>query len=346
MPVVKTTHHTADSVKDRVQKTTKTQGLARKPKALHASEALIPGKSISLNDTVMIDAENISTSDPSSTTENLGKRAPDPTDASTTQTEPATSTGRKIPKPSSTILKNTQQAIPPITGVTAPANASTGKATTTNEVSPELRDYMERKTLNIINASNLSLGTAAINGVEKALSPLLNEVKVHYIGALKAHLRTTIAQFVTRDLDLPISTLPPRPPRPANNITYREHPLAGSKSCQPIQIFEPTTADPMTVEPKTWASITKRAQPKSSAPVNHGHGPPKQQHTPLHRPAPASQPKRRTLRGKTRDSFFVSEKNTTGANYLQLVFEKLYPSALVSLATPSGTFTAFLLASR
>ncbi|KAI0991440.1 hypothetical protein K3495_g16747, partial [Podosphaera aphanis] len=44
----------------------------------------------------------------------------------------------------------------------------------------------------------------------------------------------------------------------------------------------------MTAEPKTWASITKRAQPKSSAPVNHGRGPPKQQHTPRAPPrAPA-----------------------------------------------------------
>ncbi|KAI1006680.1 hypothetical protein K3495_g1539 [Podosphaera aphanis] len=107
MPVVKKTHHTADSVKERVQKTTKTQGLARKLKAPHASEALIPGKSISLNDTVMIDAENINTSDPSSTTENPGNRAPDTTDTSTIQTEPAKSTGRKILKPFSVILKNT-----------------------------------------------------------------------------------------------------------------------------------------------------------------------------------------------------------------------------------------------
>ncbi|KAI0991095.1 hypothetical protein K3495_g17092, partial [Podosphaera aphanis] len=189
----------------------------------------------------------------------------------------------------SVILKNTQQAIPPITRGTDSANASTGKATKTDEVPPELRDYMEKEKRRISqNASNLSLGTAAINGVEKALSPLLNEVNVHYINALKAHLRTTIAQFVTRDSDLPISMLPPRPPRPANNITYREHPLAGSKSCQPIQILEPTTADPMTAEPKTWASITRRAQPKSSAPVNHGRGPPKQQHTPRAPPrAPA-----------------------------------------------------------
>ncbi|KAI0992142.1 hypothetical protein K3495_g16044, partial [Podosphaera aphanis] len=58
MPVVKTTHHAADSAKDRVQKTSKTQGLARNFKAPHASEARIPGKSTSQNDTEMIDAES------------------------------------------------------------------------------------------------------------------------------------------------------------------------------------------------------------------------------------------------------------------------------------------------
>ncbi|KAI0995056.1 hypothetical protein K3495_g13127 [Podosphaera aphanis] len=265
MPVVKTTHHTADSVKDRVQKTSKTQGLARKPKALHALEALIPGKSTSLNDTVMAGAENISTTDPSPTTEDLRNRAPDTTNDSATQTESTTSTGRKILKPTSVIPKNTpgplntQQAIPPTTGGTAPANVSTGRVTKTDEVSPEFHAYMEGQKRRISqNASNVSLGTAAINGVENALSPLMNEENVHYISALKAHLRATIAQFVTRESELPVSTLPPRPPRQANNITYWEHPPAESKDCQPIQIFEPMTTDPMTAEPITWASITKR----------------------------------------------------------------------------------------
>ncbi|KAI0993778.1 hypothetical protein K3495_g14406 [Podosphaera aphanis] len=58
MPVVKTTHHAADTAKDRVQKTSKTKGLARNPKALHALEACIPGNSTSLKDTEMIDAES------------------------------------------------------------------------------------------------------------------------------------------------------------------------------------------------------------------------------------------------------------------------------------------------
>ena len=138
------------------------------------------------------------------------------------------------------------------------------------------------------NASNVSLGTAAINGVENALSPLMNEQNAQYISALKAHLRATIAQFVTRDSELPVSTLPPRPPRQANNITHWEHPPAGSKDCQPIQIFEPMTTGPMTAEPKTWASITKIGLPKRSAPVNHDRDPPKQQYTPRAPPrAPA-----------------------------------------------------------
>ncbi|KAI1007779.1 hypothetical protein K3495_g451 [Podosphaera aphanis] len=151
MPAVITTHHTADSVKDRVQKSTKTQGLARKPKALHKPEALIPGNP---------------------TTENITSRASDTTNASAAQTESATSTGRKILEPSSVIPKNTlgtsntQQAMPPITGVTATANASIGKATKTDEIPIELYAYMEGEKRRISqNVSNLSLGTAAINGV-------------------------------------------------------------------------------------------------------------------------------------------------------------------------------------
>ncbi|KAI0995416.1 hypothetical protein K3495_g12763, partial [Podosphaera aphanis] len=78
--------------------------------------------------------------------------------------------------------------------------------------------------------------------------------------------RATIAQFATRNPELLISTLPPRPPCPAYNTKHWEHPPAGSTRSQPIQISEP-----MTAEPSTWASVTKRGQQKSMAPVSDGH---------------------------------------------------------------------------
>ncbi|KAI1005856.1 hypothetical protein K3495_g2363 [Podosphaera aphanis] len=276
MPVVKTTHHAADSAKDRVPRTTKTKGLARNQKALHASEALIPGKFTSRTDTEMIDAENISSIDSSPKTEDLAIRALDPTNAPQLN----------LITPKSTLgSSNTKQATPPRTGNTAKANASAGKTTGANEVPFELRPQIEaEKHRATLIASNVSICTAAINGVENALSLLVNEENLQYIRALKAHFRATIAQFATRNPELLISTLPPRPPCPAYNTKHWEHPPAGSTRNQPIQISEPITA-----EPSTWASVTKRGQQKSMAP-----------------------PKRYPPLDKTRDSFSVSVKNTTG----------------------------------
>ncbi|CCU79105.1 EKA-like protein [Blumeria hordei DH14] len=60
-------------------------------------------------------------------------------------------------------------------------------------------------------ASNLTIYTAAINGVEDALSPLSKGSSVQFIGFTKVYLRAAISQFM---MSIPGTVLPDLPPRP------------------------------------------------------------------------------------------------------------------------------------
>ncbi|KAI1002490.1 hypothetical protein K3495_g5711 [Podosphaera aphanis] len=305
MPVVKTTHHAADSAKYRVQKTSKTKGLARYQKALHASEARIPGKSTSPNDTEMIDAENIRSIHLVPQNKELLERVSEASNGSKETTASSTEKTNDLNAPGKEITstKETPRSLRIVTGAqkqtsgtTGPSQPASSLRKKTNTIPPELRPHAEAAERRATQtASNLELCTTAIYGVEDALSPLANGDNRQYIDAMKTHFRAAIAQFMSTESGVAVTTLPPRPPRPASNVTFWENPPPGSRSSQPIQILEPMIAEPRAAESTTWATVTRRGQQKSSAPASSGRAPSKQPSTPR-APAKTAAPPRQDER--------------------------------------------------
>ena len=181
-------------------------------------------------------------------------------------------------------------------GTTGPSQPASSLRKKANTIPPELRPHVEAAERRAAQtASNLELCTAAINGVEDALSPLANGDNRQYIDAMKTHFRAAIAQFMSTELGVAVTTLPPRPPRPASNVTFWDNPPPGLRSSQPIQILEPTIAEPRAAESTTWATVTRRGQQKSSAPASSGRAPSKQPSTPRD-PAKTAAPPRQDER--------------------------------------------------
>ncbi|KAI0993552.1 hypothetical protein K3495_g14632 [Podosphaera aphanis] len=128
------------------------------------------------------------------------------------------------------------------TGLAQPASSLLKK---TNTIPPELRPHVEAAERQAAQtASNIELCTAAINGVEDSLSSLANGDNRQYIDAIKTHFRAAIAQFMSTESGVAMTTLPPRPPRPTSNVTFWENPTPGSRSSQPVQSLKPMITEP------------------------------------------------------------------------------------------------------
>ena len=247
----------------------------------------------------MTDAENLrlvgqgsasgTPTNPPSETTNVSKKVP------STQAEPTGPAVRKILKVSPVVPKNATGTKDSVK-ITNRPTSSTGNPTRADQVPLELRSMIEAEERRAAQtASNLTLCTAAINGVENALSALANEGNRQYVDAMKAHFRAAVAQFMTMGPGVS-PNLPPRPPRPANNVTFWENPPAGSTSRQPVQIIEPTTAEP---GPKSsWATVTKRGQQISSVSANSGRAP-------STRPSPHRAPAKTTASPRQDERLFL-----------------------------------------
>ncbi|CCU83143.1 TE1a [Blumeria hordei DH14] len=101
-------------------------------------------------------------------------------------------------------------------------------------------------------AENIKIYTAAINGVENALTPLSKGSSVQFIDSMKVYVRAAIAHFMIAG---PGTTLPSLPPRPEIQA------MAGKTAESTVgQQSEPQrkTAQAEVHQPKTtWASITR-----------------------------------------------------------------------------------------
>ncbi|CCU75951.1 EKA-like protein [Blumeria hordei DH14] len=77
---------------------------------------------------------------------------------------------------------------------------------------PELRAILEAEEQRAAQTTtNLTLCTAAINGVENALSPLSKGSSVQLKDSMKLYLRAAIAQFMMSGPGTVLPNLPPRP---------------------------------------------------------------------------------------------------------------------------------------
>ncbi|KAI0991435.1 hypothetical protein K3495_g16752, partial [Podosphaera aphanis] len=182
-----------------------------------------------------------------------------------------------------------------ISGTTGSSQPASSLQKKTNTIPPELRAQVEAEERRAVQiASNLSLCTAAINGVEDALTPLSNGQNKEYIDSMRIYLRAAIAQFMSTG---PGTSVPVLPPRPASRVSFKENGPARTPSSRPTQVFEPVTVEP--VAKTSWAIITRRGQQKPVTPASSGRAPPKQPHpprAPAKSAAPSGQDERLFLR--------------------------------------------------
>ncbi|KAI0997131.1 hypothetical protein K3495_g11058 [Podosphaera aphanis] len=276
--------------KGKTSKTSKIKGLAHKITSANASEAFTQGNDIHLPDTEMTDTEISSSTNqvpenkepsqqvPGASNSSRGKMiaSTDTThlaNASAKEIDTTTATPRRIATPRTVriVTGSTKQSTGKVD--TAQSSSNPSKA---NTVPHELRAYLEAEERRATQtASNIALCTAAIIGVENALSPLSNGQNKQFIDSMKVYLRAAIAQYMSTG---PGSTVPTLPPRPVSNVTFWENPPAGSPYRQPIQVSQPSVVEP--VAKATWATITGRGQNKPSTSKNLGHARLKQPNPP------------------------------------------------------------------
>ena len=133
------------------------------------------------------------------------------------------------------------------------ASTYTSRANRTEVVPPEILALMEAEQRRAADTdANFRIGTAAMNGADSALNPLINGQNKSYIDSMRTYLRAAIAQFISKGPGSSASALPPRPAGPIP----RDTPPAGQINRLPNQAVKPVTSRP-TVQ-KTWATVTKR----------------------------------------------------------------------------------------
>lgn len=168
------------------------------------------------------------------------------------------------------------------------ASRSENNPKLTEEYPSELRALIvaaERRTAK--TAENVKICTAAINGVENALSPLCKGTSVQFIDSMKVYIRAAIAQFM---ISGPGTVLPALPSRPETQAT-------GSKisECAAKKQDEPqsnVTQDKVSQAKTTWASITRNGLKTPPAPSKVSQAMPKATNTtrPLKNPTVSTKP--------------------------------------------------------
>ncbi|CCU81531.1 EKA-like protein [Blumeria hordei DH14] len=121
----------------------------------------------------------------------------------------------------------------------------------TEEYPSELRaltEAEERRTAK--TAENVKICTAAINGIENALSSLSKGMSVQFIDSMKVLIRAAIAQFMISGLGTVLQVLPSRPETQATGIKITEYPLKSKMSHKAKRL-------------KTMSSSLKQLGPRS-----------------------------------------------------------------------------------
>ncbi|KAI1003192.1 hypothetical protein K3495_g5015 [Podosphaera aphanis] len=247
----------------------KRKGLARNQKALHASEARIPGKSTFPNDTEMIDAENIRSIHLVPENKELLERvseasngSKETTASSTEKTNDLNAPGKEITSIKETPRRfATPRSLRIVTGAQkqksgtiGPSQPDSSLREKTNTIPSELCPHVEAAERRATQtASNLVLCTAAIYGVEDALSPLANGDNRQY--------------------------------------RYHENTLSGSNCSIHVDRIRSRRDNPTS----SSTSPSERGQQKSSAPASSGRAPSKQPSTPR-APAKTAAPPRQDER--------------------------------------------------
>ncbi|CCU74390.1 hypothetical protein BGHDH14_bgh02482 [Blumeria hordei DH14] len=189
---------------------------------------------------------------------------------------PAITDTRKIAVPAinRTANANSKKA-DEVTSTTAPQNTipktsgnnqtscSNSNSENTAICPPELRAILEAEEQRAAQtATNLTICTAAINGVENALSPLSKGSSVQFIDSMKVYLRAAIAQFM---MSGPGTVLPNLPPRP-NCQNHGGKIVEQTIEKQPKLLQKATQVKVTQVKP-TWATVTRTGLHTPAAPV-------------------------------------------------------------------------------
>lgn len=137
-------------------------------------------------------------------------------------------------------------------------SCSDGNSKNTATCPPELRAILEAEEQRAAQtATNLTICTAAINGVENALSPLSKGSSVQFIDSMKVYLRAAIAQFM---MSGPGTVLPNLPPRP--NCQNHGRKIVGQTIEKQPELLQKATL----VKP-TWTTVTRTGLHTPAAPV-------------------------------------------------------------------------------